>query len=309
MKYSLLFALGVLATALAGCGQKPSAPPLAGTNQMPPALEPKSYLAHGVVKKVDATDKTITIQHEKIADYMEAMTMPFKVKDPALLEGLQAGDVIWFRLWVAKDESWIDKIKKEESSEPKPQASVPDQREPVRVARDVEPLKVGDLMPNYHFTNELGQGVDLKDFRGQALAFTFIFTRCPLPDFCPRMSHNFADVSERLKALPNAPTNWHLLTITFDPTFDTPTVLKGYSQAFQNDPAHWNFVTGSMLDTDALTDQFELIIVKRGNEWDHKVRTVVVDATGKVQTIIYGNEWKPETLVEEIVKAAKAGPV
>ena len=310
MKYSLVFALAWLALAAAGCREKVVTPPTsAGTNQAPPALEPKSYLAHGVVKKVDAADKTITIQHEKIADYMEAMTMPFKVKDPTVLEGLQPGDVIWFRLWVAKDESWIDKVKKEENAEPKPQASVPDQREPVRVARDVEPLKVGDLMPNYHFTNELGQGVDLKDFRGQALAFTFIFTRCPLPDFCPRMSHNFADVCEKLKALPNAPTNWHLLTITFDPTFDTPTVLRGYAQAFQNDPTRWNFVTGAMIDTDAITDQFELIIVKRGNEWDHKVRTVVVDATGKVQTIIYGNEWKPEALVEELVKAAKAGPV
>jgi protein SCO1/2 len=104
--------------------------------------------------------------------------------------------------------------------------------------------------------------------------------------------------------MPNAPTNWHLLTISFDPDFDTPNVLKGYAMAFQNDPKRWNFVTGAMIDIDAITDQFSLPILKIGSEWDHKIRTVVVDATGRIQTILYGNEWKPDALVQEIIKAA-----
>jgi protein SCO1/2 len=97
-----------------------------------------------------------------------------------------------------------------------------------------------------------------------------------------------------------------LLTISFDPHYDTPQVLRGYSQAFQNDPQRWNFVTGAMIDIDAITDQFNLTIFKEGNQWEHKVRTVVVNAAGRIQNIIYGNEWKPDTLVEDIVKAAKS---
>jgi protein SCO1/2 len=258
-----------------------------------------------VIKKIEPERKSVTIQHESIPDYMEAMTMPFRVKDAKELDGLQPGDTVWFRLWVGPDESWVDKIKKEKSqglATPPPPAA---EREAVRVVRDVEPLKVGDFMPDYHFTNELGQPISFSQFRGQALAFTFIFTRCPLPDFCPRMSKNFGEVSEKLLSMPNAPTNWHLLSITFDPTFDTPEVLRGYSYAFKNDPKHWNFVTGAMIDIDAITDQFELIIIRRGTDWEHKLRTVVIDANGRIQNIIYGNEWKPEALVEEIVKAAQ----
>jgi protein SCO1 len=269
----------------------------------------KFYLVRGMVKKIEAEEKSVSIQHEEIPKFMPAMTMPFKVKDLKELEGIQPGDSIWFRLWVAPDESWIDKIKKEQ----KPQAqavqppAVPE-REAVRVARDVEPLSVGDLLPDYRFTNELGQAISLHQFRGQALAFTFIFTRCPLPEFCPRMSRNFQEVYQKLTARADAPTNWHLLSISFDPHFDTPTVLRTFAQAYQYDPKRWNFISGAMIDIDAITDQFNLTIVKRGNEWDHKVRTVVVDANGHIQKIIYGNEWKPDDLVEEIVKAARVEP-
>lgn len=270
-----------------------------------PAL--RTFAVRGTVKEIDAKEQMITVQHETIANYMEAMTMPFHVRERSNLEGLQPGDTIAFRLNVAAEESWIDQIHKEKeanAAEQKPQA----QREPFRIARDVEPLSVGDLMPDYHFTNELGRAVSLSDFKGQALAFTFIYTRCPLPDFCPRMSKNFGEVCQKLAATPNAPTNWHLLTISFDPDFDTPTVLKGYAMAFQNDPKRWNFVTGAMIDIDAITDQFSLPVLKIGSEWDHKIRTVVVDATGHIQTIVYGNEWKPDALVQEIIKAARARP-
>jgi protein SCO1/2 len=118
------------------------------------------------------------------------------------------------------------------------------------------------------------------------------------------MSKNFSEVCQKLKALPNAPTNWHLLSISFDPHYDSPQVLRNYSQLFGADARRWNFVTGAMIDIDAITDQFSLAIIKKGTEWDHKVRTVVIDTNGRVQTIIIGNEWKPDALVEEIVKAA-----
>ena len=295
---------------LVGCGEKapePTAGPGSANAGAGVSTNVQSYPARGVIKKIEAAENTITIQHEEILAYMPAMTMPFKVKDPKESQGLQPGDKVEFRLWVTADESWIDNIKKDTAPDLKP-AAAPPQREAFRVARDVEPLKIGDLMPDYRFTNELGRVVSLSDFKGQALAFTFIYTRCPLPDFCPRMSKNFSDVYQKLTTMPNAPTNWHLLTISFDPYYDTPDVLRAYAQAFQYDPKRWNFATGAMVDIDAITDQFTLVIVKQGDQWDHKVRTVVVAANGRIQQIIYGNVWKPEALVEEIIKAAKQPP-
>ena len=310
----------VLATLLAcgmmsGCRDKPAEPaagdvsvdtnrPISGSQDV------QFHLVRGVVKKIEPAEKSITIQHEEIPRYMAAMTMPFKVKDAKELEGLQVGDTIWFRLWVAPDESWIDKVKKEQAPQggSQPQASAAPEREAFRIARDVEPLNVGDPLPDYQFTNELGRTVSFGQFRRQALAFTFIFTRCPLPDFCPRMSRNFQEVYQKLTARADAPTNWHLFSISFDPHFDTPAVLRSYAQAFQYDPKRWSFITGAMIDIDAITDQFNLAIMKRGTEWDHKVRTVVVDAAGRVQKIIYGNEWKPEVLVEELITAARVTP-
>ena len=308
MKSFPILILSAAVLGLVACGEKagPKKPAAAPVTSMS-ATNPPFYLVRGVVKKVDAADKTVSIQHEEIPNYMPSMTMPFKVKDVKELEGLEPNDTIWFVLQVTDTESWIEKVRKQTNAPPvEPQATAPPERESFRIARDVEPLNVGDKMPNYQFTNELGRTVQLSDFRGKALAFTFIFTRCPLPDFCPRMSQNFAAAYKQLNAMPNAPTNWHLMSISFDPHHDTPTVLRNYAQLYQYDPKRWSFVTGAMIDIDAITDQFNLAIMKRDNDWDHKIRTVVVDATGRIQSIIIGNEWKPAALVEEIVKAARA---
>ena len=308
MKFVPFVLMAVLAGSLTACREKSAAPASAGTGSTN-ATENPFYLVHGVVKKVDLEGKTVTIQHEEIPKFMVAMTMPFNVKQTNLLEGLEPGDAVWFVLVVAPDESWIEKIVKEKKEGAlAPPTNTAPQREAFRVVRDVEPIKEGDQMPNYRFTNELGKTVDLASFKGQALAFTFIFTRCPLPDFCPRMSRNFFEISQSLSKLTGGPTNWHLLSISFDPHYDTPAVLHAYARVFQYDPKRWNFVTGAMEDIDAITDQFNLVIMKRGEEWDHKVRTVVVDAAGRVQKIVYGNEWKPETIVQEIVKAAAVKP-
>src|SRR5262249_4562635 len=135
-----------------------------------------------------------------------------------------------------------------------------------RFVRDVDPLQIGDPLPEYHFTNQLGRAVSTTQFKGQALAMTFIFTRCPLPNFCPRMSSNFEEVQHKLlgsestgsatNSSSQPSTNWHLLTITFDPEFDSVAVLKSYAERFHADPAHWSFLTGDMMDIRAISDQF-----------------------------------------------------
>src|SRR6266404_5943567 len=185
----------------------------------------RSFPVIGVVQERAEDRRTAVIAHEAITNYMRAMTMPFKVTSRSVLAGIQAGDRVSFRLQVTASESWIDHISKigTAPTAAKDEASV---QSPA-----VEPLKPRHPLLDYHFTNELGQAVSLGEFRGQALAITFFFTRCPIPDFCPRLSKNFEEASQKLRALPNAPTNWHFLSVTFDPDFDSPSVLKGYGNS------------------------------------------------------------------------------
>jgi len=121
------------------------------------------------------------------------------------------------------------------------------------------------------------------------------------------MANNFADAQKKLLATPNAPTNWHLLTVSFDPEFDTPEILQRYAELHDADPARSTFATGALMDITALGEQFGLAFWKGDvGIINHNLRTIVIDASGHVQKIFTGNEWKPEDLVAEMVKAAKA---
>jgi len=266
------------------------------------------FQVNGIVREVLPEGKQVKIEHEKIPNYMAAMTMTFDVRDAKELNGIAPGDKVSFRMIVQEKDGWIDQIKKTGVAAPPAPAPAPDTFRP---AREVDPLQVGDRMPEYHFTNQFGQTVSLTDFKGQALALTFIFTRCPYPTFCPRMSDNFSEAQKKLKATPNAPTNWHLLTISFDPGFDTPAVLKSYATRFNADPMHWTFATGELIDVTAITEQFGLLFW-RPNPQDpagisHNLRTVVIDAEGRVQKVFTENVWKVDELVAEIIKAVGKG--
>src|SRR6185369_667528 len=266
------------------------------------------FQVNGVVREVLPEHKQVKIEHEKIPNYMAAMTMTFDVKDAKELEGIAPGDKVSFRMVVQAKDGWIEQIKRTSSAPPGAAAPAPDTFRP---AREVEPLQVGDLMPDYHFTNELGQVVSLSNFKGQALALTFIFTRCPYPTFCPRMSDNFAEAQKKLKAMPEAPTNWHLLTISFDPGFDTPAVLKSYATRFAADPQCWTFATGELIDVTAITEQFGLMFWRPNPQEpagiSHNLRAVVIDAQGRIQKVFTENLWKADDLVAEVVKGAGKG--
>jgi protein SCO1/2 len=260
------------------------------------------HAARGVVVEVNSSEKKVTIKHNEIPGYMQAMTMPFDVKDTNELTGLEPGDPVSFRLIVANNYGWIDQIRKTGT-----RTNVPDVGNPVSSGRNVEPLNEGDPLPEYHFTNQLGQALSTAQFKGQSLAITFLFTRCPFPNFCPLMANNFADVQKKLLAMPHAPTNWHLLTISFDPEFDTPTVLQKYAEAHGANPERWTFGTGALPDVTALGQQFGLTFWKEpAGIITHNLRTVVIDASGRVQKIFTGNDWEPEDLVAELIKASSA---
>ena len=290
--------VGALACAVASCSDNTTGQQSA--DSVPPAGT-QIYSVTGVVKELKPEDKRVVIQHEEIPNYMKAMTMPFDVRDAKELAGLKPGDQVSFRMLVTEKDGWIDQLKRLGFTN-----LVEPPAESFRRVRLVEPLNVGDPLPDYAFTNELGQVIHLADFKGQALAFTFIFTRCPFPTFCPRMSSNFADAYKKLSSAPDAPKNWRLLSISFDPEYDRPEVLRNYAKRYEYQTNHWSFVTGAMIDIDAITEQFGLLFPREGVSFNHNLRTVVIDAQGKVQKVFIGNEWKVEDLVEEILKAAAA---
>jgi protein SCO1/2 len=154
------------------------------------------------------------------------------------------------------------------------------------------------------FTNELGQAVALNSFRGQALAITFFYTRCPMPDFCPRLSKNFQEASRKLEAMTNAPANWHCLSITFDPEVDTPAVLKAYGERYQYDPAHWSFLTSTPDQIGALARAVGVSYKPNAGTMNHNFRTLIVDPTGRLQMIFPTSGDLSDQIVEQILKAA-----
>ncbi len=259
------------------------------------------FQVRGLIKSVQASQKEVEIQHEEISGYMPAMTMPFDVKDTNELTGLRAGEAVSFRLIVTDTEGWIDRIR------PLPLSSTngPPASTGLRRVRDVEPLSPGDPLPDYTFTNQFGRVFNTSDFKGQALAITFLFTRCPYPTFCPRMAANFEEAQHKLLGM-SGTTNWHLLTISFDPEFDTPAVLKAYAEAHKYDPRYWTFATGALIDVTAIGEQFGLAFWRdQPGGISHNLRTAVIDANGKVRKILEGNQWAVDELVKEIVEAAR----
>lgn len=297
------FSIPILLLLLAapGCSKSSdSALPIYTGANLPSTNLPQWFQVKGVVREVKPGEKSVTIQHEEIPGHMPAMTMPFDVRDTNELAGLEAGDPVSFRLNLTDTEGWIDQIRKTG-----PRTNLLPAGGPIRRARDVEPLSEGDLLPEYHFTNELGRAFSTTEFKGQALAIEFLFTRCPLPDFCPRMANNFEAAQDALLAMTNAPVRWHLLTLSFDAEFDTPTVLKAYAENHHYDSSRWTFAAGDLADITAIGEQFGFTFWHdETGSLSHNLRTAVIDASGRVQKIFVGNQWTPGELVSEMVKAA-----
>ena len=306
VRYSAFALAASVAWALVGVACRPAnvtqpANP-ASANSAASSTNRQTYEVKGVVKEVMPERKKTKIAHEEIPGYMEAMTMLLDVKDAAELKDLQPGDNIMFRMVVLEDDGWIENIRKLDG----PRTPLPADP-PLRRAAIVEALGVGDAVPEYAFTNMLGQVVKLSELKGRAVGFTFIFTRCPFPTFCPRLNTSFQQAHDKLKALTSGVTNWTLLSITMDPEYDTVNRLKDYALRYNPDTNHWQFVTGDLTDITAIGEQFGLQFwrPKPNDPINHNVRTVVIDAKGRVQWISNDNEFKSDDLVDQMVKAAR----
>jgi protein SCO1 len=294
-----------LAWLVASCGKRPAE-----------AGAVKTFPVRGVVKELRAT--SVIVAHDEIPGYMDAMTMPFNVKDSNAIAALKPGDNISFRLVVTEDKSWIENIVRASGSSARaasagadksvrvtsigPTQNVSDPVVPPAAKTNTHPLR------SYKFTNELGQAVALNDFKGTALAITFFFTRCPIPEFCPRLSKNFQQAQAQLKTMAGAPTNWHLLSVTIDPENDTPAALKNYGARYDYDPAHWSFLTGPK---DKLTEFAKLSDVSfnwEGNFLNHNFRTLIIDPRGGLQMVFPIGGDISTSIVEELLKAMTNSP-
>ena len=275
-----------------GCKREASAPPIsAATNQ--------TYVVRGVVQAVAPDFHHATIKHEKIPGYMAAMTMDLSVKNTNELKSISAGDEITFTLVVTADNDWIEKIQRTGQTvfiTPAPTWRVIESE-----------LQVGDVLPDYEFISESGRVIRFSDFRGRAVAFTLFFTSCPLPEFCPRMNKNFLEARKILTADTNAPTNWQLLSISFDSSFDTPEILAGYGKFYRGaDTYRWLFAVASTNTLASLAPKVDLNFWRENGSISHNLRTVVLDGGGKIFKQFDGNDWTPEQLADAIRAAAKA---
>jgi protein SCO1/2 len=261
------------------------------------ATNQQVFQVTGLVVEIKPEEKSVRIKHDAIPGYMQAMTMSFDVLNTNELAGLEPGHPVSFRMTVTENYGWIDQIRITG-----PRRNDPPTTGSFRLVRDVEPLEVGDALPPYAFTNQLGQAFSTAQFTGKVWAINFLFTRCPFPTFCPQTARYFAETQRKLAELPS--TNWHLLTISFDPEFDTPPVLEKYAQFYGYDSNRWTFATGALIDITAIADQLGLKFWREEKGgFDHNLRTVVVGPTGKVQQIFVGNEWTPADLVTEMTRA------
>lgn len=253
-----------------------------------------TFDVRGEVVAIDTAAMRITIDHEEIPDYMMAMTMPFKIKDRKLFAGIEVGDTVQGVLAVSRTESWLEALTVVGKGEPI-------DRHAIEGAILAKVLGPGDRLPDDPLTNQDGKQFRFSDYVGKAVAITFIYSRCPLPDFCILMNNNFAKLQKQLKADRNLDGKWHLITISFDPQFDTPKVLKDLGMNYGADFATWSFGVDSMATIWKIADGLGLTIADdEGGLIAHNLRTVILDRDGKIVKIITGNEWTPEEIVEEM---------
>lgn len=273
----------------------------AETVAAPVSAGTREFAVKGVVKKVEPENRRVIIAHEAIPGFMDAMTMPFRVKDPGVLATIQAGDSVSFTLSVTAEQSWIDKLVKTSSLTSDPTTTnrgLTEATQSTTTPRPRHPLL------SYAFTNELGQPVRLGDFRGQVLAMTFFFSRCPIPDYCPRLAKNFEEASRKLRNMPGAPTNYHFFSVTFDPEFDTPARLKAYAENFRYDARHWSFLTGPSNKVAELARFSDMKYQRDGAFFNHDLRTLIVDGDGRLRMVFPMGGNLSDAIAEEMLKAA-----
>jgi protein SCO1/2 len=255
----------------------------------------KRYSVRGKVISVDAKDGVISLDTEAIPGFMEAMTMAYTLQDPSIASGLHTGDRIAAKLQVGAQGAVLSEVVVTQQAElnrkPAAQYHVP---------------QAGEAVPNFRLLNQSGRWIDIRQFHGKVLVLTFIYTRCASSQYCPLMSRNFAKLDTSLAADPRLYAKTHLLSVSFDPRYDTPAVLRSYGGAYtgrytKETFQHWDFAAPNQKQLASLLQWFDVGVTSTdGKVMQHSLSTAVIGPDGKIRYWYPTNSWTPEQLLHDV---------
>jgi protein SCO1 len=259
---------------------------------------PKHYTLHGHVLSKNADTQQLTINHSAVPGFMPAMAMSYDVKDPQNFADVQPGDEITADIVVPNSDTyWLDHLTITDSSG----------RSSASPATPAQQLHAGQSVADVPLTNQDGKTLHLRQFKGKAVLITFIYTRCPLPNFCPLISSEFAAIHNQLQASPADFAKTHLVSISLDPSYDTAPVLRKYGLAYLGDNPegfrHWDFVATSPADLQKLASAFGLQYYVQDNQIAHSMETVLLAPNGSVAQSWPGNDWKTDEVIAAVRQA------
>lgn len=260
---------------------------------------PKRYVLRGQVLAVTPARQSLSIKHEDIVGYMPAMTMTFQVARPDLLTGREPGELITGTLEVDDASARIVEITRTGM------AALPSGSNTAALAAGL--LAEGDAAPDAALIDSRDRRRAFSDWKGAPTLLTFIYTRCPLPNFCPLMDKHFATIQRAILADPAlAPVQ--LVSVTFDPDHDTPAVLAAHARKVGADPARWTFLTGDRVTIDRFAAKFGVSVLREDAELTHNLRTILIGADGTIRKIYGGSDWTPAAVIDDLRAAARHTP-
>jgi len=282
--------LSAVVLALAACSKKDA----------PPAPQAKRYHLVGKIVSIDKDKASVMVDGQEIVGFMGAMTMPYPVRDAKQLAPLGPGDEITADVVVTDDGAYLENIvvtKKGDAKGPTGTSNPP---------------KPGDNVPNFAVVNQDGKRIHLRDYQGDVLLVTFIYTRCPFPDYCPLVSRNFSQIYASLRKDPSLGPKIRLLSVSFDSDYDKPTVLRKYAGTFRdvtggNPFDRWQFATVPAKDLISVANFFGLYYGTEGGQLVHTMSTTVISPDGTVFKWYEDNDWKPADLIEDAARALQQG--
>jgi protein SCO1 len=265
------------------------------------------YKLSGEVRKVDKDAGEVTIHHQAIPGFMQAMTMPFHLDDPTVLDDLQLGDEVEGKLRVERENGATRDFRLHDLTVTKPAPAPPlvlDLSGPTpQIRTRPKRLEPGEPVADFSMTRQDGKAFKLSDLRGHVVVLTFIYTRCPLPDFCPYMDRKFAELAQSLAAFPRRAEAVRLLSISFDPDHDTPEILRKHAQTRGGTPPLWTFAVASHDQLARVAPSLGLLYGPGKDEIIHNLCTAVIDQQGKLARLEVGtqsNKWSSADLLKTV---------
>ncbi|MGH9675302.1 MAG: SCO family protein [Bryobacteraceae bacterium] len=250
----------------------------------------RRYPVEGMVIGVQPEKRTVVVAHRAIPGYMPAMTMPFTARSERELAGLHPGSRVQFRLHVKREVAQARDFR----IQPTALEGIAEDGAVFRVAPPKEKLAPGDAVPDFVLTDHTGRSTRLAGFAGRVVVVQFLYTRCPLPEVCPRLAAGFASIRHRYRD--RLGRDLVLLSITLDPLHDTVAVLSRYAATLRADPESWRFLTGSKEGVEAVARRFGMVYWAEEGQIVHTAATAVIDRSGRLAAMVEGASFPIEQL-------------